>query len=650
MVEDINMSDTSTLSDKKSLVPVRKKLLTGTFISSTKQPRMNLKSLYSVPLFCALFFFGIENASAQNNVGFGTTTPDASSIVEMQSTTQGVLVPRMTTAQRLAIATPGNGLLVYDTNFDCFFYYVAATTTWMNMCTSSSSTGPVGPTGPTGVGTTGATGPTGPTGIHCWDTNMDGVNDPAEDVNGDGSWNTLDCAGATGAAGANGATGAAGAAGPTGAAGVTGATGATGPTGFGIGPTGPTGPTGNNGTNGTTGPTGPTGATGNNGTNGANGATGPTGATGNNGTNGTNGTNGATGPTGPTGPGTICGAATTNYVTKFTSATSMCNSLLYDNGTLVGLGTNTFAPTAGGGINRMQIYSSTTPANQDMLEVYNASGNGVAAIGYNSSAANAYNAFEGATSGTYSGIFGLHLPAAGLGFGVYGTTNSSNAGAVGVYGSDACGTAVTCPWAVYSNGWAGGLTAWQNVSDERLKKNVEPIDNALNKIMKLQGVTYDFKTDAFPGINLPQGRQIGFIAQDVAAVVPDAVHDRTIVGTLSGTEVGQPGKIVTYDVKMMSYDLIVPLLVEGMKEQQAMIDSLRTELAKQTASTPAAQSQTGSSSASTGTQTTNTEALQQQVDLLQSEIKSLESMLQEQQTLIQQMQAALPQSNSATPH
>ena len=50
--------------------------------------------------------------TAQNNVGIGTTTPNPNSVLEMQSTTQGVLVPRMTTAQRLAIAVPTEGLMV----------------------------------------------------------------------------------------------------------------------------------------------------------------------------------------------------------------------------------------------------------------------------------------------------------------------------------------------------------------------------------------------------------------------------------------------------------------------------------------------------------------------------------------------------------
>ncbi|MCA6361799.1 MAG: collagen-like protein [Bacteroidetes bacterium] len=267
---------------------------------------------------------------AQNNVGIGTTTPNASSILELQSTTQGVLVPRMTAVQRIGIAAPANGLLVYDLDSLCFFYYKAGL--WTSLCNA----GGVGPTGPTGAaGTPGPAGASGSNGLNCWDLNGNGINDPAEDINVDNIWDALDCAGATGAtgpAGPAGATGAAGpagspgatgvagpagpsgpagangAAGPTGAAGATGPTGAigaTGPTGFGIGPTGPTGPAG---ANGATGATGVAGATGANGATGPAGPAGVTGAAGPAGPTGVAGANGATGATGPAGANGATGA------------------------------------------------------------------------------------------------------------------------------------------------------------------------------------------------------------------------------------------------------------------------------------------------------------------------------------------------------
>lgn len=56
-------------------------------------------------------------------VGIGTTNPDLSSVLDIESTTQGLLTPRMTSAQRLAITSPATGLLVFDTDINNFFFY-----------------------------------------------------------------------------------------------------------------------------------------------------------------------------------------------------------------------------------------------------------------------------------------------------------------------------------------------------------------------------------------------------------------------------------------------------------------------------------------------------------------------------------------------
>jgi hypothetical protein len=74
-----------------------------------------------------LLFFVIMSGNAQ--VGIGTVTPNASSVLDIVSTTQGMLAPRMTTSQRIAIATPAEGLLVYDTDLKSFYYYSA--TAWI---------------------------------------------------------------------------------------------------------------------------------------------------------------------------------------------------------------------------------------------------------------------------------------------------------------------------------------------------------------------------------------------------------------------------------------------------------------------------------------------------------------------------------------
>jgi hypothetical protein len=57
------------------------------------------------------------------SVGVGTTTPNTSAQLDITSTTKGLLIPRMTTVRRNAIALPANGLLVYDSTIKEFYFY-----------------------------------------------------------------------------------------------------------------------------------------------------------------------------------------------------------------------------------------------------------------------------------------------------------------------------------------------------------------------------------------------------------------------------------------------------------------------------------------------------------------------------------------------
>ena len=64
---------------------------------------------------------------AVGNVGIGTTSPNASSLLDITSTTKGVLFPRMTTTQKNAIATPAAGLVVYDSTTNKLCCYNGST-------------------------------------------------------------------------------------------------------------------------------------------------------------------------------------------------------------------------------------------------------------------------------------------------------------------------------------------------------------------------------------------------------------------------------------------------------------------------------------------------------------------------------------------
>lgn len=82
-------------------------------------------------LWTTLLLLCVFNSQAQ--VGIGTATPDASSMLDVSSTTTGFLTPRMTTTERNAIVSPADGLIVYDVTLKSFYHYNTTTSTWVSI-------------------------------------------------------------------------------------------------------------------------------------------------------------------------------------------------------------------------------------------------------------------------------------------------------------------------------------------------------------------------------------------------------------------------------------------------------------------------------------------------------------------------------------
>jgi len=194
------------------------------------------------------------NGLAQQNMGIGTLIPHPSAMLEVRSTDKGVLLPRLTSAQRNGILAPAQGLFVFDTSTESFWYFNG--TQWIEAIGVTGPEGPAGPPGPTG-----ATGPQGPVGA---DSNVPGPEGPqgpqgnAGPLGPTGPTGPQGDIGLTGPQGDPGPTGPQGDIGPIGQQGDIGPTGAQGPQGV-QGPEGPTGPEGGQGPQGNAGPTGPTG-------------------------------------------------------------------------------------------------------------------------------------------------------------------------------------------------------------------------------------------------------------------------------------------------------------------------------------------------------------------------------------------------------
>lgn len=113
-----------------------------------------MKNTFTLITLLSLFTVA---AQAQTNTfpstgaaGIGTTTPNASSLLDVVSTTKGILVPRMTKTERDAIASPASGLLIYQTNQTPGFYYYSGTA-WIAVSSKGADKSLSNLTAPTAV-------------------------------------------------------------------------------------------------------------------------------------------------------------------------------------------------------------------------------------------------------------------------------------------------------------------------------------------------------------------------------------------------------------------------------------------------------------------------------------------------------------------
>lgn len=108
---------------------------------------------------------------------------------------------------------------------------------------------------------------------------------------------------------------------------------------------------------------------------------------------------------------------------------------------------------------------------------------------------------------------------------------------------------------IYGDGYISCYALGQ-YSDERLKSDVRPLKNSLDRIMRLQGINYVMKAEIGEGLYKDE---LGFIAQEVEKIVPEVVSNRE-------------------EMKGINYGRLVALLTEGIKEQQVMIEDLKAEV------------------------------------------------------------------------
>lgn len=147
-------------------------------------------------------------------------------------------------------------------------------------------------------------------------------------------------------------------------------------------------------------------------------------------------------------------------------------------------------------------------------------------------------------NGSYSGGTVTNIVASGTGAGTWG-----------LYAY-----ATTAGYAAY---FSGNIycTGSYLPSDEILKENIQPLHNALDKVMQLDIKTYNFKQE-LTALNLPTCMQYGFTAQNIEAVFPELVK----LNPAKGEE--QP-----IEFKVVNYSGMIPVLTKALQEQQALLNA-----------------------------------------------------------------------------
>ena len=124
------------------------------------------------------------------------------------------------------------------------------------------------------------------------------------------------------------------------------------------------------------------------------------------------------------------------------------------------------------------------------------------------------------------------------------------------------GVSITVDLSVTGNVDVSGnvtATSFPTSSDRRLKTNITPLQKSLDKVMKLNGVTFNWDKSVKRNANASTTLQYGFIAQEIEKVIPELVSE--------GTD----------GYKTVNYMGVIPVLTQAIQEQQQEIEQLKDE-------------------------------------------------------------------------
>jgi len=165
-------------------------------------------------------------------------------------------------------------------------------------------------------------------------------------------------------------------------------------------------------------------------------------------------------------------------------------------------------------------------------------------------------------------------------YGLYGVGSGTGSTNYGVFGAAQQGSVN------YAGYFSGNVTitgVLTNPSDRRLKKDIVPLESALDKLSSLKIYTYQYAARGkYKNLNLAKGKQFGFMAQELEQVFPSLVQENQVHDVIvlndDGTEKTLEGGA---EFKTVNHIGMVPILTKAIQEQQDMIKAQQLLIEKQ---------------------------------------------------------------------
>jgi hypothetical protein len=233
----------------------------------------------------------------------------------------------------------------------------------------------------------------------------------------------------------------------------------------------------------------------------------------------------------------------------------------------VGIGTNTPAypldvasPSATYVIQAKSTFFGT--GSKTAVYAYSANSPG---FGYGVEAEGGYKGVSGIgvggnRTGESYGVYGYASGVIGAGkrYGIYGYAHGGNFNAAGYFSGDV--------WAITYN----------TISDRKFKQDIQPVEHGLEQVLKLKPAVYTFKAGEFKGMHLPEGRQLGLIADEVKEVFPELVQQAVHPAEYDKDD---RTKVITPEVKYegVNYQGLIPVLIAAVQEQQQQIKNQQAQ-------------------------------------------------------------------------